>query len=75
MKEIRGNAPLLFLDQKEISNWREVPNVTKNLDRSFMRADVPALAMMRNYPWNAEELCYFEKKKMLSHKKNNSNNK
>ena len=41
VKEIRGNATLLFLDQTEIS--REVPNVTKNLNGSFMRADAPEL--------------------------------
>ena len=27
-----------------------------------MRADAPALAMMRTCRWNGEELCYIEKK-------------
>ena len=34
-------CPIPFLDQKEIS--REVPNVTNNLNGSFMRADAPEL--------------------------------
>ena len=38
-------------------NAKEVPNA-----RSYVSADVPALAMTRICPWNAEEHFYFEKK-------------
>ena len=57
VKEIRGNAPLLFLDQTEIS--REVPNVTKNLNGSFMRADAPELVpgTLKNFVIQRKKNC------------------
>ena len=57
VKEIRGNAPFLFLDQKEIS-W-EVPNVTKNLNGSFMRADAPELfpGTLKNFVIQRKKNC------------------
>ena len=57
VKEIRGNAPFLFQDQKEIS-W-EVPNVTKNLNGSFMRVDAPELVpgTLKNFVIQRKKKC------------------
>ena len=57
VQQIRENAPFLFLDQKEIS-W-EVPNVTKNLNGSFIRAVVPELVpgTLKNFVIQRKKKC------------------